>query len=216
MMKKILLIVLPVVMLPVLASEVYDSEIGSILQDVSSTNRMVRLNATNRIDTLMTSLSNREEIATCKLLMAKLRAECADITGDESIYDFHAYNDVTNLCWSVLHDFDSDRTTWPFYGASLLLPFPLSMDKKYGDMFSVATNALFAIDAQDGILIETNVWSVLFGPELLQTSNMRVTFRTIAASSLLLSDSMADVSSYTNGLPASALSVVNAIRSEGR
>ena len=215
-MKKIWSIVLLVMMLPVLASEVYDSEIGSILQDVSSTNRMVRLNATNRIDTLMMSLSNREEIATCRLLMAKLRTECADITGDESIYDFHAYNDVTNLCWSVLHDFDADRAMWPFYGASLLLPLPLSMDKKYGDMFSVATNALFTIDAQDGILIDTNVWGVLFGSEMLQTSNMRVTFRTIAASSLLLSDSAADVSSYTNGLPASALSVVNAIRSEGR
>jgi hypothetical protein len=128
-------VVLPVVMLPDLASEVYDSEIGSILQDVSSANRMVRLNATNRIDTLMTSLSNREEIATCKLLMAKLRMECADITGDESIYDFHAYNDVTNLCWSVLHDFDADRAAWPFYGASLLLPLPLSMDKNMAICF---------------------------------------------------------------------------------
>ena len=38
-MKRILTIVLPVVMLPVLASEVYESEIGSILQAVSSTNR---------------------------------------------------------------------------------------------------------------------------------------------------------------------------------
>lgn len=213
-MKRILTIVLPVVMLPVLASEVYESEIGSILQAVSSTNRMTRLNSTNRIDALMMSLSNREEIATCKLLIAKLRTECADITGDESIYDFHAYHDVTNLCWSVLHDFDADRATWPFYGASLLLPLPLSMDKRYGDMFSVATNALFTINAQDGILIDTNVWSVLFGPELLQTGNMRISFRTIAASSLLLSDSAADVSVYTNGLPTSALSVINAIRLE--
>ena len=48
MMKRILTIVFPVVLLPVLASEVYESEIGSVLQDVSSTNRMVRLNATNR------------------------------------------------------------------------------------------------------------------------------------------------------------------------
>ena len=216
MMKKILTIVLPVVLLPVLASEVYESEIGSILQDVSSTNRMVRLNATNRIDTLMMSLSNREEIATCKLLMAKLRTECADITGDESIYDFHAYHDVTSLCWSVLHDFDVDRAMWPFYGASLLLPLPLSMDKRYGDMFSVATNVLFTIDAQDEILVDTNAWSVLFGPELLQKGNMRVSFQTIAASSLLLSDSSADVSAYTNGLPAAALSVISAIRSEER
>ena len=119
-MKRILTIVLPVVMLPVLASEVYESEIGSILQAVSSTNRMTRLNATNRIDALMMSLSNREEIATCKLLIA----------------------------------------------------------------------------------------------ELLQTGNMRISFRTIAASSLLLSDSAADVSVYTNGLPTSALSVINAIRLE--
>ena len=112
MMKKILLIVLPVVMLPVLASEVYDSEIGSILQDVSSTNRMVRLNATNRIDTLMTSLSNREEIATCKLLIAKLRTECADITGDESIYDFHAYHDVTNLSRRVDEIYGEGVARW--------------------------------------------------------------------------------------------------------
>ena len=214
MKKTILKIVLSVVMSPAFASEGYMAEIGSILRDVSSTNRMVRLNATNRIDALMMSLSNREEIATCKLLMAKLRSECADITGDESIYDFHAYHDVTNLCWSVLHDFDADRATWPFYGAALILPLSLSMDKRYDDMFSVATNALFTIDAQDGILIETNVWSVLFSPELLVPSNMITSFRTIAASSLLLSDSAADVSAYTNDLPSSALSVIKAIRSE--
>ncbi len=213
-MKRIMTIVLSVAASQVLASSVYESEIGSILQDVSSTNRMVRLNATNRIDTLMMSLSNREEIATCKLLMAKLRTECADIMGDESIYDFHAYHDVTNLCWSVLHDFDAERATWPFYGASLLLPLPLSMDRRYGDMFFVATNALSSIDVQNEILIDTNVWSVIFSPELLQMSNMKVSFRTIAASSLLLSDSAADVSAYTNGLPVSALSVINAIRSE--
>lgn len=213
-MKRIMTIVLSVAASQVLASSVYESEIVSILQDVSSTNRMVRLNATNRIDTLMMSLSNREEIATCKLLMAKLRTECADIMGDESIYDFNAYHDVTNLCWSVLHDFDAERATWPFYGASLLLPLPLSMDRRYGDMFFVATNALSSIDVQNEILIDTNVWSVIFSPELLQMSNMKVSFRTIAASSLLLSDSAADVSAYTNGLPVSALSVINAIRSE--
>ena len=213
-MKRIMTIVLSVAASQVLASSVYESEIVSILQDVSSTNRMVRLNATNRIDTLMMSLSNREEIATCKLLMAKLRTECADIMGDESIYDFNAYHDVTNLCWSVLHDFDAERATWPFYGASLLLPLPLSMDRRYGDMFFVATNALSSIDVQNEILIDTNVWSVIFSPELLQMSNMKVSFRTIAASSLLQSDSAADVSAYTNGLPVSALSVINAIRSE--
>ena len=213
-MKRIMTIVLSVAASQVLASSVYESEIVSILQDVSSTNRMVRLNATNRIDTLMMSLSNREEIATCKLLMAKLRTECADIMGDESIYDFNAYHDVTNLCWSVLHDFDAERATWPFYGASLLLPLPLSMDRRYGDMFFVATNALSSIDVQNEILIDTNVWSVIFSPELLQMSNMKVSFRTIAASSLLLSVSAAVVSAYTNGLPVSALSVINAIRSE--
>lgn len=213
-MKRILTIVLSVAVSQVLASSVYESEIGSILQDVSSTNRTVRLNATNRIDTLMRSLSNRVEIAACKLIMAKLRTECADIMGDESIYDFHAYHDATNLCWSVLHDFDAERTTWPFYGASLLLPLPLSMDKRYGDMFFVATNALSSIDARNEILIDTNVWSAVFSPELLQTGNMRASFRMLAASSLLLSGSTADVSAYTNGLPASALSVINAIRSE--
>ena len=214
MIKRMVTMVLSVMVLPVIASAIYESEIGDILQDVSSANRMVRLNAANKINTLVLSLSNREEVAACKLLMAKLRIECADIMGDESIYDSNAYHDATNLCWSVLQDFEAERATWPFYGASLLLPFPLSMDKRYCDMFSVATNALSSIDAQNEIQIDTNVWSALLGAELLQTNNMRDSLRTIAASSLLLHDSAADVSTYTNGLPASALSVINAIRSE--
>jgi hypothetical protein len=174
---------------------------------------MVRLNAVNRIDALMASLSDREEIAACKLLKAKLRIECADVMGEESIYDYYAYHDATNLCWGVLNDFRADRSKWQFYGASLLLPRPLSMDKRYGDMFSVATNALSALDAQGMMPVATNVWTVLLSQELLQPCNVRDTLRMLAASSLLLSDANANVSSYTNGLPVEALAIVNAIRS---
>lgn len=187
------------------ADSPYEEQIGSILQDVASEHREVRQGATNRIDALMGAISNCEQIATCKLLKAKLRMECAEITGADSCYDPGALADATNLCRSALRDISDDRSKWQFYGASLLLPLPLSMDGKFDDMFSVATNALASTSSLAAVSFETNAWHALFGCPVLTPDDGQTAFRTLAASSLLLSDRNADISVYTNGLSQAGL-----------
>ena len=196
------------------AGDPYAEQIGGILQDAGSTNCEIRLEATNRIDSLIAVLSNRCEIATCKLLKAKLRIECADITGPEEIYDYAAFDDSTNLCWSVLNEFSNERTHWQFYGAAMLLPLPLSIDSRFDDMFRVATNALSSANTLNSVSFETNVWQALFGQNTLSAEDAQTSFRSLAASSLLLLDRNADISAYTNGLPAQALDVIRSIRSD--
>ncbi len=196
------------------ATSLYDDQISSILGDMVSTNRDVRLSVTNRLNSLITAVTNREQLATCKLLKAKLRTECADIMGDEQIYDYHAFHDATNLCWDVLRAFPATENAWQFYGATLLLPLPLSMDRQYQAMYSIATNALAALDTQNVMLMDTNVWTVLVSQEMIQPENIRNLLKVLAASSLSLTDKTVDISSYTNGLPANMLKLVNDVRSE--
>ncbi len=198
----------------VFATGIYDTQIGSILGDMVSTNRDVRLNVTNRLNALITADTNIDHVATCKLLKAKLRIECADIMGDEQIYDYYAFHDATNLCWDVLNLFSGEERAWQFYGATLLLPLPLSMDRQHQAAYSIATNALASLDLQSGFAIDTNVWAVLFSPESSNPGQIRMLLRTLAAVSLSCADKTVDVSSYTNGLPAHALKVVNDVRSE--
>lgn len=190
----------------------YDDQINGILQRILSTNREIRLSTTNRIDALMGIVSNREELATCKLLKAKVRLECADITAPKGIYDDNAYHDVTNLCWSVADEFASDKSSWRLYGALLMLPLPLSMNSRYDEMFRVATNALESANGQETISVDAHVWMVLFGKSALPTEDLNVSMRTLAASALLLSDQNANVFSYTNGLPHEAVAVVESVR----
>ena len=196
------------------ATSLYDDQISSILGDMVSTNRDVRLSVTNRLNSLITAVTNREQLATCKLLKAKLRTECADIMGDEQIYDYHAFHDATNLCWDVLNTFSGEETAWQFYGATLLLPLPLSMDRQHQAAYSIATNALVSLGVQNDVEIDTNVWAVLFSQESSNPGQIRMLLQTLAAVSLSFADKTADISSYTNGLPAHALKVVNDVRSE--
>ena len=186
--------------LAVFADNPYMDQIGGILRDVSSADRDVRLSATNKIDILMAAVSNSDETATCRLLKAKLRIECADIAGDASIYDPAAFADATNLCWSAMRDVGGDRLKWQFYGASLLLPRPLSMDGCFDDMFCIATNALSSTNVVNSVCFDTNVWHALFGRTVLNTEDASTAFRVLAASSLLLTDRSADIAVYTNGL----------------
>lgn len=196
------------------ATSPYDDQIGSVLEDMVSTNREVRLNVTNRLDALIEVTTNGNQLTTCKLLKAKLRTECADIMGDEQVYDCHAFHDATNLCFDVLRYSTPFPSSWQRYGAVFTLALPLSMDRQHQMMYSIATNALEVLDAQCEISTDTNVFAVLYGPESLRPGYMRDMVRTLAAVTLSLSDNAADISAYTNGLPTQAIQVIEDIRGE--
>lgn len=204
-MKSSLAAIVTVFALEAFATSPYESQLGDILMDFSSSNRTTRLDTTNRLDALMRATTNRAELATCKLLKAKLRTECADITGPEDIYDADAYDDVTNLCWSVLGEFAGEKNAWHFYGATILLAKPLSMDNRHDEIYCSATNALAGLCERPALNVETNVWTALFGAESLQEGNIQTLLRTLAAMSLWTMDRTADIGIYTNALPATIL-----------
>ena len=214
MMKSMILMVGAFVASSVFGTSLYDEQIGSILADMTSTNIETRLNVTNRLNALIASVTNREQLATCRLLKAKLRIECEDITRDERIYDYYAFHDATNLCWKVRNTFSPSENAWQFYGATLLLPVPLSMDNQHQVAYAIATNALATLDTYGEASLDEDVWPVLFSQEALQQGNMRIALQTLAAITLSFVDITADITSYTNGLPAQAIQMINGIRSK--
>lgn len=190
----------------------YAAELDGIISEMASTNRQTRLGATNRIDALSASLSDGRQLATCKLLKAKLRSECADIMDGDEVYDHSAYADATNLCLEVMADFANDRESWHAYGAAMLVALPLSIDRRHGEMFEAARDALSLAEGVESVSVETNAWVALFGSETLDFDRTKDALRTIAAAALSLSDASADVSAYTNGLPPQAVEMINSIR----
>ena len=192
----------------------YEELKADILADVASTNREARLAVTNRVDGLISLAPSTEETNTCKLIKARVLSECADITGEEEIYDGRAYGMVTNLCWSVLQSSLSRPDSWQRYGSVFCLVEPLSMDGRHETIFGIATNALAAADSQNAVSVDTHTWTVLFGAESLQLQGIKEHMRTLAAVSLSMSDRNADISAYTNGLPTRLLEVIRAIRGQ--
>lgn len=188
--------------------------LAEILSDVASTNQSLRLAATNKINSVLAACSNVDERATFMLLKAKLLLECADITDGPVVYSAGAYSESTNLCLSVLASFRNDPDNWRPYGAAALAVKALSMDSQHQSAFNISTNVLSMVALQTNYNVDTNVWMSMFGQELLDRTSMTYAFKSVAAMSLSLWDSNADIYSYTNGLPDSAVQTINRIRED--
>ena len=185
--------------------------LAEILSDVASTNQSLRLAATNKIDSVLSACSNADERATFMLLKAKLLLECVDVTDGPAVYSAGAYRESTNICLSVLNSFRNDPDNWRPYGAAALAVKALSIDSQHQLAFNISTNALSMVALQTNYNVDTNVWVSMFGQELLDRTSMTYAFKSVAAISLSLWDSSADIFSYTNDLPDSAVQTINRI-----
>ena len=188
---------------------IYQEAIGPIAFDMTTVSvYSARMAITNRINALMRSVSNDCEVASCKLLKASLLIDCA-----EEDLSSTAYAEATNLCADVMRTFSSRNDKWQLYGSCFITMSAYALDGKCHNAIVVATNALSKLDTVSSVDTETNVWNATRESQFGAMS-FRDTFRAGVALGKAVSHETTDIGVYTNGLPASALSVINAIRSE--
>ena len=185
---------------PLLAEVDYQSGLTNALHLFSSSRHWERMQSTNYINMLISSTTNADRIAECKLLKAAVLVECA-----ESELDDAAYSEATNLCASVKAEYSGRSDDWRLWGSMLVNMQALSAMEQYTNVYAVATNAITLSPPSD-FAISTNVWSALFGEEIPGSISLRDAFRFNAADALLSIDKAANVNALTNGLPSEMIS----------
>lgn len=181
--------------IPLLAEVDYQSGLTNALHLFSSSRHWERMQSTNCINVLISSTTNADRIAECKLLKAAVLVECAEIELDDA-----AYSEATNLCAAVKAEYSGRGDNWLLWGSILVNMQALSAMEQYTNVYAVATNAI-ALSPPLDFARSTNVWSALFGPEIPDSISLRDAFRFNAADALLSIDKTADVNALTNGLP---------------
>ena len=190
--------------MPLFAEEEYQSGLTNVLRCFSADRRWERMHATNVIDSLIATTTNSGNIAECRLLKAAALIECAEVESDDA-----AYAEATNLCETVKSEYAERRDDWRLWGSILIGMQALAAVEQYTNAYAVATNAI-ALSPPADFERTTNVWCALFGEDIPSRISLMDAFKANAAMSLLMSDGNADISAYTNGLPARALEVIRA------
>jgi len=181
------------------ATSPYDDQIGSVLEDMVSTNREVRLNVTNRLDALIEVTTNGNQLATCKLLKASILLDYS-----ENMADTTAFDCVTNICREIEADL-SGLYAWQRIGALSIFANAMIDDGHPEVAFVASTNLLSIFTGNQCLGVDTNIWDVLFKPGGMDVMPPMDFIRANAAASLFKMNPNADLSSYTNGVPIEVL-----------
>ena len=181
------------------ATSPYDDQIGSVLEDMVSTNREVRLNVTNRLDALIEVTTNGNQLATCKLLKASILLDYS-----ENMADTVAFDCVTNICREIEADL-SGLYAWQRIGALSIFANAMIDDGHPEVAFVASTNLLSIFTGNQCLGVDTNIWDVLFKPGGMDVMPPMDFIRANAAASLFKMNPNADLSPYTNGVPIEVL-----------
>ena len=195
MTKFCIAVILAMCGIPLLAEADYQSGLTNALHLFSSSRYWERMQSTNYINALISSTTNADRIAECRLLKAAVLVECV-----ESELDDAAYSEATNLCATVKAEYSGRSDNWRLWGSILVDMQALSAMEQYTNVYVVATNAI-ALSPPLDFARSTNVWTALFGAEIPDVISLRDAFRFNAADALLSIDKTADVDALTNGLP---------------
>ena len=177
------------------ATSPYDDQIGSVLEDMVSTNREVRLNVTNRLDALIEVTTNGNQLATCKLLKASILLDYS-----ENMADTTAFDCVTNICREIEADL-SGLYAWQRIGALSIFANAMIDDGHPEVAFVASTNLQSIFNGNQCLGVDTNIWDVLFKPGGMDVMPPMDFIRANAAASLFKMNPNADLSPYTNGVP---------------
>jgi len=194
MTKFCIAVILAMCGIPLLAEADYQSGLTNALHLFSSSRYWERMQSTNYINALISSTTNADRIAECRLLKAAVLVECV-----ESELDDAAYSEATNLCATVKAEYSGRSDNWRLWGSILVDMQALSAMEQYTNVYVVATNAI-ALSPPVDFERATNTWCALFGADMPSRISLTEAFRINAADALISIDRRADISAYTNGL----------------
>lgn len=170
------------------------------------------LSVTNLLETLASSASSAEEVATCRIVEAYILLDAAGSECNE-----RAYETATNLCASAFSSIQGNMEAWQLYGCELLMADALTADGKHAEAFAKKTNLLEKISCRQIEIAETNLWASLSC--YLFESNSLSFHNAVKASAALSKAAMKDgvgMGAYTNTLPAAVVEIVESVLHETR
>ena len=165
------------------------------------------LTFTNLLETLVSSSSSAEDIATCRIVETYILLDAAGSEADEK-----AFERATNLCASAFCGMQGHTNAWQLYGCELSMSDALTVDGRHAEAFAMKTNLLEKISGRQLIIAETNLWMSLSC--YLFESNSLSFHDAVRASAALSKAALKDgagMSAYTNGLPAGVVGIVDSL-----
>lgn len=182
---------------------------SNVLQKVSSSRHWERMQSTNAIDMLVSTTTNADLIAECRLLKAAVLIERA-----ETEFDGAALSEAASLCADIKTEYQGKHDDWRLWGSILVDMQASAAMGNYTNVYAAATNAI-ALSPPADFERSTNVWCALFGPDIPSRMSLADAFRVNAVDALLSIDRTSDISSLTNGLSLAAVESVAELLSEG-
>ena len=182
-----------------LADEQFAEQLNSVAAALRAGNLGSALSFTNLLETLASSSSSVEDVATCRILETYILLD--DI--------------ATNLCASAFSSMQGHTNAWQLYGCELSMSDALTADGKHAEAFAMKTNLLEKISGRQLVIAETNLWTSLSC--YLFESNSLSFHDAVRASAALSKAALKDgtgIGVYTNGLPTGVVRIVDSLLGE--
>ena len=193
-----------------LADEQFAEQLNPVAAALRAGNLGSALAFTNLLETLASSSSSVEDVATCRILETYILLDAAGSEANERAYDI-----ATNLCASAFSSMQGHTNAWQLYGCELSMSDALTADGKHAEAFAMKTNLLEKISGRQLVIAETNLWTSLSC--YLFESNSLSFHDAVRASAALSKAALKDgtgIGVYTNGLPTGVVRIVDSLLGE--
>ena len=189
------------------AGESFADQLDPVAAALRTGNLCQTIVFTNILEALAVSAPSVEDAATCRIVEAYILLDATDTEADVG-----AYVKATNLCVSTLCSLQGHTNAWQLYCCELAMADALTVDGKHAEAFAMKTNLFERLAGRQLVVSETNLWESLSC--YLFESNSISFFDAVGASAALSKAAMKDGSgmgTYTNGLPAGVVGIVDSL-----
>ena len=166
-------------------------------------NNAHRTEFTNSVSAYISKESGANRAA-ARVVLAVALFDVYESTSDES-----ALNNCMTCCSNVINSTDCPDVSWQKSAASAVLATVFATKGRYGEAFSVCTNALNCYATSPTSNDDIALWSEMCGHQFLQGLSVHGTLNFYSAMSLLFGGDLSLYAQYTNSLPNIAIDKIN-------
>lgn len=157
---------------------------------------------TNTIQNFIAS-ADGVQLDTARVLLAVAMFNIFEQTLDDS-----AWAACHDACTNVINNQSTPVISWQKSVAAITLATAYAQDGCYAEAFNVCTNALDRHLDSPASAWEAPMWPAMTMHNFVAGLSITNSLNLIAASAKLMESKTADVSAYTNGLPQSAMAII--------
>ena len=145
--------------------------------------------------------------AAARVVLAVALFDIYEATSDEN-----ALNNCMACCSNVINSVDCPDVSWQKSAASAVMATVFATKGRYGEAFSVCTNALNCYASSPMSNDDVALWSEMCNHQFLQGLSIHDTLKFYSAMSLLFGGELLLYAQYTNSLPNIAINKINEAR----